>query len=212
MTGCVWIHGTALRGLRWHDSLPGDWPDLPGHGRAPRVEPAVEAYATAMENGLPERFVIGGHSLGGMVAMTLAARWPDRCGGLVLVDVPLRLPGFIPRWPDIAPVIGWPRPLGFLLQYRTSNRAMRPAVRRTIAATQRAGLLDAMRAALGFDGRKLLDRLTMPVLSLLGSKSPLTGPRDAVGDAKTYPAGHLLPFDRPDEVAHEIHAFLERHA
>ncbi len=188
------------------------WPEMPGHGQAPRVAPNVEAYATALEPGLPERFVVGGHSLGGMVAMTLAARQPEKCRGLVLLDAPLRLPAWLRRWPALAPVFGWPRPLGFALQYRTSNKAMRPAVRRTIAATPRDGLLDAVRAALTFDGRKLLDRLTMPVLSLLGAKSLLTGPQDAIGVSKTYQAGHLLPFDRPEEVAQDIHGFLERHA
>ena len=135
MTACVWLHGTAMAGLRWHESLPGLWPDLPGHGSAPRTDPSVAAYATALEPRLPEEFVIGGHSLGGMVAMELAARHGQRCRGLVLVDVPLRLLPSIPRLPVLAKLFGWPAPIARVLQYRTSNLAMRPVLRKTIAGT-----------------------------------------------------------------------------
>ena len=212
MTDCVWLHGTAMAGLRWHDSLPGDWLELPGHGQAPRVEPNVEAYASALESRLPERFVIGGHSLGGMVALTLASRHLDRCRGLVLVDTPLRMPRWIRRRAKVAPLIAWPSVVGFLIQYRTSNRAMRPTLRRTSAAPPRKGLIDAMRATLRFDGRVLARGLTLPILSLLGRHSLLTGPSDAVGTSRVFDAGHILPVDRPDDVAREIHGFLERFA
>ncbi len=210
MTECVWLHGTALAGLRWHDSLDGEWPELPGHGQAPRVEPNVAAYATALESRLPERFVIGGHSLGGMVALTMASRHQDRCRGLVLVDTPLRMPSWLRRRAKMAPFIAWPSIVGFLIQYRTSNRAMRPTLRRTIAATPRKGLIDAMRATLSFDGRALARGLTLPILSLLGRQSLLTGPEDAVGTSRVFDAGHILPVDRPDDVARDIHSFLER--
>lgn len=209
---CIWLHGTAMAGLRWHESLPGLWPELPGHGSAPRTTPTVAAYATALEPLLPERFVVGGHSLGGMVAMELAARHRDRCRGLVLIDVPLRLLPAIPRAPVLAGLFGWPGPISRVIQYRTSNLAMRPVLRRTIASTPRAGLVDAMRAALMFDGRGLVDQLTMPVLSILGRNSILTGPGDAIGDTRVFDAGHIVPLDKPDETALEIRAFLERHA
>ena len=211
MTQCIWLHGTAMAGLRWHDSLPGLWPDLPGHGTAPRATPRVAAYATAVEPMLPERFVIGGHSLGGMVALQLAARHSARCRGLVLIDVPLRLFPTIPRLPMLAPLFGWPGPISRMIQYRTSNVTRRPALRRTIANTPRAGLIDAMQAALMFDGRPLVGALPMPVLSILGRTSILTTSRDAVGQTCTLNAGHIVPLDKPEETAQEIRSFLQQH-
>lgn len=217
MTPAVWLHGTAAEGLRWSDRLDGLWPSLPGHGRAPRARAArVGAYAEALLPGLPERVVIGGHSLGGMVAMEIAAQVPDRVAGLVLVDVPLRLPAWISRWlghrlsPVVARVPG-PKGLAPVIARMSSNREVRPAIRQAVAATPPTGLMDAMRAALRFDGRGLVPRLTMPVLSLIGTSSILTGAEDRAAFANTrlFETGHLLPYDLPDAVADEIIAFME---
>ena len=67
--------------------------DLPGHGLTgawPRNEYTVEAYADFIEMLVDvldlDRFVLAGHSLGGAVAWTFAARHPDRVSQLILVD------------------------------------------------------------------------------------------------------------------------------
>ncbi|WP_433291322.1 alpha/beta fold hydrolase [Actinoplanes sp. CA-030573] len=73
-TGDVWSGWAPLLAERW----PGRWlaPDLPGHGgSAPLPEYTFDALAGAVrplvENG---RTVVLGHSLGGVVALALAAR------------------------------------------------------------------------------------------------------------------------------------------
>lgn len=217
MIPAIWLHGTAVCGLPWSERIGGTWPDLPGHGQAPRARAArVDAYAEALIPDLPDRFVIGGHSLGGMVAMQIAARLPERCAGLVLVDAPLRLPGWLLRGlghrlsPAIVRVPG-PGGLAPIVARMSSNRALRPALRSVIAATPPKGLMDAMRAALRFDGRPLVGQLTMPVLSLIGTSSILTGAADraAFDNVKLFETGHMLPFDLPDAVADEILTFLE---
>ena len=215
--GAFWLHGTGVAGLHWSDRIAGSWPSLPGHARAPRARAArVEAYAAALIPALPERFVIGGHSLGGMVAMQIAATLPDRCAGLVLVETPLRLPRWISRAlgqrlsPLVSRVPG-PEGLARLVARMCRNPSARDRLRQAITATPQRGLMDAMRACLRFDGRTLLPRLTMPVLSLVGKHSILTGPEDRTAFARTrvYSAGHLLPFELPDVVADEINAFVE---
>ncbi|MCA0249769.1 MAG: alpha/beta fold hydrolase [Proteobacteria bacterium] len=67
--------------------------DLPGHGLTgawPRGAYTVEAYADFIEALLDtlkiERVALAGHSLGGAVAWTFAARWPDRVTQIILVD------------------------------------------------------------------------------------------------------------------------------
>ena len=66
--------------------------DLPGHGRSddvPEDRASVRHHAEAVLRTLDhlavERAVICGNSMGGGVALRLAASWPDRVAGIVLV-------------------------------------------------------------------------------------------------------------------------------
>jgi abhydrolase domain-containing protein 6 len=66
--------------------------DLPGHGRSadvPEERASVRHHAEAVVRVLDrcgiDRAVICGNSMGGGVALRLAASWPDRVAGLVLV-------------------------------------------------------------------------------------------------------------------------------
>lgn len=92
----VFLHGTRLTGASWAAqiaALSGDFdclaPDLPGHGKAADVtftlESAADAVLAVVERDSPGRpVVLVGLSLGGYVAMTVAARRPDRVAGLVI--------------------------------------------------------------------------------------------------------------------------------
>ncbi|MGI5241929.1 alpha/beta fold hydrolase [Dactylosporangium sp. CA-139066] len=76
-TGAVWSGWAPTLARRW----PGRWlaPDLPGHGRsAPLPQYTFDALAEAVRP-LTEpagRTIVLGHSLGGVVALALAARTP----------------------------------------------------------------------------------------------------------------------------------------
>jgi pyruvate dehydrogenase E2 component (dihydrolipoamide acetyltransferase) len=66
--------------------------DLPGHGRSDDVPEAraslrhhAEAVVRTLDHLGVERAVICGNSMGGGVALRLAASWPDRVAGIVLV-------------------------------------------------------------------------------------------------------------------------------
>ncbi|GAA4604695.1 pimeloyl-ACP methyl ester carboxylesterase [Actinoplanes octamycinicus] len=76
-TGDVWSGWAPLLERHW----PGRWlaPDLPGHGgSAPLPEYTFDAFADALVPLVPAggRTVVLGHSLGGVVALALAARTP----------------------------------------------------------------------------------------------------------------------------------------
>ena len=92
----VFLHGTRLTGAEWASQIEalGDSfhclaPDLPGHGRAGRIPFTVDAAAEAVaeliaREGRDGRAILVGLSLGGYVAMAVAARWPERVTGLAI--------------------------------------------------------------------------------------------------------------------------------
>jgi pimeloyl-ACP methyl ester carboxylesterase len=92
----VFLHGTRLTGAQWatqvtalSDSYHCLTPDLPGHGAAAAeaftVERAAERIAALIEGEAHGgRAILVGLSLGGYVAMAVAARWPERVAGLVI--------------------------------------------------------------------------------------------------------------------------------
>jgi pimeloyl-ACP methyl ester carboxylesterase len=86
----VFLHGTRLTGASWAtqvaalgDSFHCLAPDLPGHGRAAatpfNVAVAARTVAELIEREAHDgRAIVVGLSLGGYVAMAVAAEWPDR--------------------------------------------------------------------------------------------------------------------------------------
>ncbi len=98
------IHGAGVSARSWMPQLQGLAGtlgvlalDLPGHGdSAPIWKPSVEGYAETAHRLLEVLGTgpvwVAGHSLGGAVALVLAARHPERVKGLVLISSCARLP------------------------------------------------------------------------------------------------------------------------
>lgn len=91
------LHGWGRRGndfAKALDGLSGIAPDLPGFGASPDPDEVIgaDAYADIVAQIL-DSFdrppVLVGHSFGGRVAVCLAAKQPEKVGGLVLTGVPL---------------------------------------------------------------------------------------------------------------------------
>jgi pimeloyl-ACP methyl ester carboxylesterase len=91
----VLLHGTRLTGAQWATqiaALGGEFrciaPDLPGHGTAAdtpfTLAGAADSVARTIDDDAGGRAFLVGLSLGGYVAMEVAARWPNRVAGLVL--------------------------------------------------------------------------------------------------------------------------------
>lgn len=102
MADTVFLHGWGLPGVVWAEAvthIPGATPDLPGYGDAPTVSPySAESLADALAEGITAPLNLVGWSMGGMVALALAARHPDKVARLVLVGTS---PAFATRadWP-----------------------------------------------------------------------------------------------------------------
>jgi pimeloyl-ACP methyl ester carboxylesterase len=92
----VFLHGTRLTGASWAAQvaeLGTEFhcltPDLAGHGSAADVDFTLAAAADRVAELIRTeahggRAILVGLSLGGYVAMDVAARWPDRVRGLVI--------------------------------------------------------------------------------------------------------------------------------
>ena len=94
----VYLHGWGLHGGIWSETaarLPGLTPDLPGYGDVTAVTPYnAETLADALAATLPDGAAVCAWSLGGMVALALAARHPHKVARLVLVATN---PAFVSR-------------------------------------------------------------------------------------------------------------------
>ncbi len=61
--------------------------DLLGHGQSPKAaDISIPAQARAVLDAAPDRFIVVGHSMGGQIALEIAALAPDRVAGAVLLD------------------------------------------------------------------------------------------------------------------------------
>ncbi|WP_424973770.1 alpha/beta fold hydrolase [Dinoroseobacter sp. S124A] len=220
----LWIHGAGLSGATWRGvtaDLPrAVTPDLPGHGAArPITPPRVEGFADQLSPRVEDDMVLIGHSLGGMVALEMAARHGRGLRALVLIEA---VPTVTDRWtgrvgPRLArPLLKLlPRPvLAKMAGAGQSEDAAREA-RRWLAQMPRARLLDAFDAARTYDGRRHLARVKLPTLVIVGRQNRAThrGARlmaDGMDRAEfeSLPGGHMLHIDNPQGLRHAIAAFL----
>lgn len=94
----VYLHGWGLHGGIWAETLaaiPGRAPDLAGYGGTCLLSPyTAESLADTVATGLEAPVNLVGWSMGGMVALALAARHPDKVARLVLVGTS---PAFVNR-------------------------------------------------------------------------------------------------------------------
>ncbi|MER7437660.1 alpha/beta fold hydrolase [Pseudonocardia alni] len=177
--------------------------------------PTLDDQVEALLDALPDRFALGGLSLGGIVAMALTRRAPDRVAGLCLMATSARPPtpaqragwdAALTRLDDGAPARAL-QPLELLLHDRsfdaTALRMADETGERRLAAQLR---LQGTRV----DERPALPAVAVPTLVLAGALDRLcpvdrhTEIAGLVPDARLHVlpgAGHLLPVEAPDTVA-----------
>jgi pimeloyl-ACP methyl ester carboxylesterase len=103
--GVVLVHGGAAHAHWWSFIAPLLTPmyhvvalDLSGHGdsgRRPEYRSEYwgeEVMAVARDAGIVGAPLLVGHSMGGIVCISAAARWGDRLAGAIIVDSPVRRP------------------------------------------------------------------------------------------------------------------------
>jgi pimeloyl-ACP methyl ester carboxylesterase len=240
------IHGAGMSARSWREQIGGLGHvlrvvavDLPGHGDSdPTAEATVESYAEVARRVLDALgtgpVVVIGHSLGGAVALVLAARHPKLLKGLVLVSSCAKLP----RTDGAPETLFWllPGPIRkvvflamthvffaldamakkILFAPGASMEAVQLGIEEIRTCRPETILKDAA-AARAMDLENLARGLAAPVLVLCGERDRLTPLalserlRELIPDARlrlVAAAGHMLPMEAPQQVNGAILEFV----
>lgn len=212
----VLVHGNT-GSLRWWTKvmdLPGCRvlaPELPNFGRSGHLEVAdIDVYTDYLGAFIDElelvRPVLVGHSLGGAVVMSLAARKPELAAALVLIDG--AAPGGLKTPEEHYPVME---------MYRTNRNFMRKALAAVCPTLKDEALLDQLaddamlmaphayagnvRSLEKFDYRGRTSGFSNPVLVVWGRKDRIITEAMARETAVAYPASRL---EILDDVGHSV--------
>jgi len=243
----ILIHAFPLSADMWLPQLakvPHGWrfiaPDIRGfRGAGPAFEDAQLAGATMddyagdvlalMDHLDLDRAAIAGLSMGGYVAMALAARAPKRISHLILADTrmtadtPDGRAGRDKMKADLA--AGGPRVVADAMLPKlvgeTTKREqpeLGDAIRHLIEMNRAeaiGGAIDALKARP--DRTDVLARIAVPALVVCGAEDALTPPADSQAMAQTIPgarlevikgAGHLSNLEQPLAFNQALQAFL----
>ncbi|MFJ8842404.1 alpha/beta fold hydrolase [Streptomyces cyaneofuscatus] len=227
-------YGPILDGLAARHTVIGV--DYPGAGDSPRsltpldVDTLADELVAAADAEGVERFAVSGYSLGGPVAIRVAARHPERVDALVLsatfayADTRTDLVASV--WRQLLAVDD-PRLLGEFVQLMALgegalNTFTPDEIRagaELITATVPPGTGDQVDLVRRIDVREDLAGITVPALVIVTAADPLVSPTlqralaAALPGSETaeLPTGHLPFAERPQEWLALITGFLARH-
>lgn len=239
----ILVHGFPLDARMWRDQLQALGgagrrvvaPDLRGHGASPwagdtvhtmdRLAADLLAIADHLE---AERFDLVGLSMGGYVALALAAVAPERIRTLALVDTKAgadTAEGRDGRNATAAAVVREGRPwlhdklVGALIAEGASD-PVRARLRTMIEAQSYESIVaDLYGMRDRSDRTDLLASLRMPCAVIVGSEDAITPPAVSEEMAGLLPdaelsviegAGHMTPMEAPEKVNRALSALWER--
>ena len=229
----VLVHGSGggkeswlalLRELLAH-TVRGIALDLPGHGKStgPGLQDifsyshVIESFVQAL--GLQEP-VLGGHSMGGGIALACALAFPEKLGGIALIGSGARLRVL----PSILEGVRTRFSSGVdeIIEYSFSHRAPSDLVaegRKKLLACPPEVVHGDFSACNAFDQMDKVDTVRLPALIVCGEEDKLTPPKYSVYLAERIPgaslclvpeAGHMVMVEKPREVGEAVLNFLRR--
>ncbi|MYW63171.1 alpha/beta fold hydrolase [Streptomyces sp. SID8379] len=231
------VHGVSSTNRLWtwlHEAAP--WatliaPDLPGRGATPARDTrpsSVRAHADGLAALLDalelDTVDVLGMSLGGFIAVELAARHPGRVRSLTLVDGGLPVPATVPA-DQLAPALraqygdatSWPDAAAYARHYTGAAAPLVDAGDPRFVAMLAHDLRDG---AAGGPVRRDLDTVVDDAVSVLASSRPAAALAEVTvpirllhaqwaageGSAPMYPADHVADLAR--RTSHLVHTEL----
>ncbi|MEO0668300.1 MAG: alpha/beta hydrolase [Pseudomonadota bacterium] len=229
----VLLHGVGLRAEAWGaqiDDLSRDFGvaafDMPGHGAAARLEGPVSlaAYTDRLAETLDAGAVVVGHSMGAMIALDLAVRYPDLVHGVVAMNA------IFQRTPEAALAvrrraaeldgIHVADPSAAIARwFGDSETPEARACRTWLQRVDPGGYRDAYTVFAHADGPDPSDlrQMQMPALFLTGADDPNSTPAMSRAMARAAPnaraeivagAVHMLPMTHAAAVKDILRAFI----
>ena len=206
------------------------WSPVMGHlpGRDIQIadltqDDAVAAMAEHVLAASPPRFVLAGFSMGGIVALDVQRRAPDRVAGLALICANARPDTQTRRAEQVfksnqgllADVIGEVATRYFA---EDPDNSLRDLVI-DMAATLGPAIFERQNAALSsrIDSRPLLPRIAAPTLIVHGDVDAISPPELSQEMARAIPlarlvtleaCGHMAPIEQPEALAAALTAWL----
>ena len=206
--------------------------DTRGHGGSPvppgpyGIDDLADDLVALLDRLEVERAHIVGLSLGGMTAMRVAARNPDRVDRLVLMCTGAELPP-ASGWTDRAATVrahGTAAVAAAVVErwFTAEHLAAHPDIRQRhesmVAATPAEGYAGCCEAIAPLDLRHDLSSIIAPTLAIAGADDPATPPAklrevaDGVKDGRLLivsQAAHLANAEWPDAITHAVIEHLE---
>ena len=201
--------------------------DLPGHGKSDAPgEQTILAYtehvlAWMQAVNLYRAFVIG-HSMGGAIALTIAATDPARVAGLGLIGV--GIPFDVP--PDILENLSNPAMVSTAINQIKSlsfspdaNPRLVDLISKRLVETRASVLRGDFLACSRFNMAGPLEKLELPAILIAGAQDQMIPLRYAQLLAKKIKgaelsvipeAGHLVMLEKPNEVAERLNGFFQQ--
>lgn len=217
----VLLHGWGMSSAVWRGWLPVlrrrcnvTLLDLPGFGRSPaQPDVSLDHLLEQLAQRIPTGAVLLGWSLGGMLALALAARYPHRCAAVATIACN---PTFVqrPDWPGAMPVATFadfcadveraPAPAlrrFCSLQARgdEQERALLKTLRELPQTTDPAALRWGLELLRSLDLREALANLRLPAMHLYGAADALV-PAGAVAAVAALVPHHWVSL--LDQVSH----------
>lgn len=200
--------------------------DLPGHGDSEsESESSIEGYAERIISWMKslnlKQAVVGGHSMGGAIALTMSKLAPEQVAGLILVSTGARLrvhPKILELTSDAEQfqgaaelVTSWSFSEGVDKRLRELALVRLKEVKAEVAHSD-------FQACNSFDLMGQLGQIRAPTLVICGEEDLMTPVKyshylaDQISGASLFiipGAGHMVMLERPEVVAEKIKEFVQ---
>ncbi len=228
----VLIHGAGGQHLNWPpqirrlDRVPVYAPDLPGHGQSEgEGRQSIGAYVTDVLAFLDalglKQVIVGGHSMGGAIAIQIALEHPERVRGLILAATGARLrvsPELLNRV-----LTDYDAAIDFIVDHTYGPEAddeLKYLARLELRRARPAVIHGDYLACDSFDVMDKISGIKVPTLILTGDKDQMTPPKYSAYLAEQIakadrvaldPAGHMILSEFPEQAAAIVGGWIERH-
>lgn len=208
-------------------------PDQRGHGAADAPECCYNSAQYAFDAKLfmealgVKRAAVVGHSMGSMIAITMAAEYPERVSSIVLIGSTALAPVSRGAWLyDQVTALKWPldRNSDFLREWHPANQPtpvdpkFAEAVMEDLLAVPPHVWRGVMRELADVPIGRHASDVKAPVLILSGGKDPLFPPEHHASLLMAFPgaSAHVFPelghnpnWEQPEAIARRIDSFLQ---